>query len=690
MAALSGGDDPFQALSTQLVSHGYLSRPLLLSSLLGPAAPASTSSLKKQQDALLVRARAQDQLTKLLWSLLERNDEARQELKHSVEREGRAVVEWEREKTLNERLEKDKDTIARELEKERAKTKELETRFKAEVEKHKFVREELTKSRNALQFIKTQSLHDQKKREQEVNSLHLRLSKLTSSASDSSRIQILNASSLASNLASSPSSSASPTFGHTFARSTAAVRRTPPSSAPANETAALLSAELDLVKSSLHELESTRRHLDAENVELRGFLGELGDWVERLLEEERALDISTSDPEMDSVDPDRAEADRLMERLRIEELGADQCYTPPSPHLSLPASSLVPRLHTKLYILRLTLLSSLRSVETRISASRARNQEALEAEIELRDEALERVERIGRELQDKDIELEQGRLLLEQFRLGVTKGNKGTRGDDSGDDDVLPEEVVQSLEERKKQRLLKKAATGSTKLSSAEIEKPLTSAAAARPSIPSQSVQDFLGSLGLDTPAATSGGSKESLKSTGLVAARRSSTNDCARKSTEGPSGAFAGARKRTSAASEGSRRPSAVPNSTSSSSPSEPSSSSTVARTTTSAPAAKPGPSSSAIESILSLALSPPPSSESQPLVSSRLAAAGPLPMKPTSKATTVDKTILSSSRVANGGSGGGGGAPPKKSRDELIRDKKASLLAAQGAKARPTSTSR
>jgi hypothetical protein len=80
------------------------------------------------------------------------------------------------------------------------------------------------------------------------------------------------------------------------------------------------------VKSSLIELDQTRKSLDSDNVELRTFLGELGDWVERLLEEEREL-YSTGTSQADGeeeeeeeiVDPDREEARKLMERLNQSE-----------------------------------------------------------------------------------------------------------------------------------------------------------------------------------------------------------------------------------------------------------------------------------------------------------------------------------------------------------------------------------
>lgn len=124
-------DDAFAALSLELVSHGYLTRPLLLSSLIAslpslpPPSSSSSSSLKKHQEALVLRARALDQLSKLLWTLLERNDASRKELSESIERESRAVMEHDREHALRQRQERDNNLVTRELEIERARTKSV-------------------------------------------------------------------------------------------------------------------------------------------------------------------------------------------------------------------------------------------------------------------------------------------------------------------------------------------------------------------------------------------------------------------------------------------------------------------------------------------------------------------------------------------------------------------------------------
>ncbi|GAA5912441.1 uncharacterized protein JCM6883_005670 [Sporobolomyces salmoneus] len=685
-------DDPFSALSLQLVSHGYLTRPLLLSSLLAslPSVPSSSSSssssLKKHQESLLLRARSLDQLTKLLWSLLERNQESREEVKETVERESRAVMEFEREKGMRERQERDNNTLARELEIERAKTKELETRLKQEQEKHKHVREELVKSRNALQFVKTQSLHDQKKREQEVTSLHLRLSKLSSTPSTSdptTRLQILNSGSC-----SSPVSSASPTLSTLGGSRMGTIGRrnvsTPPPSAASNESTALLQSEIELLKSSLEELESNRVLISNENVEFRQFLGELGDWIERLLEEEPELNLLLSESQSEeadvgggdeeaAVDPEREEARRLFEKLRLarEREQSEQIFTPPNPHLSDPPSLLLPQLDTKLYLLRLTLLSSLRSIERRLSAEKAQSRESIEREIELRDEALEAKKQVERELQEARGMVEEGKRMVEEFtERGKPRQSRLIGRDDSGDE--LPEEIVKDLEEKKKQKKLSK--TANSKLATAEIEKPSTTS---RPSIPSQSVQDFLGSLGLDTPVASGegGGGKAALKSDKLTAASKkssgsSSSRTSSARENEGRrssgSTAASGSSGGTNAGSSSSGSKAATKEKETFKKPTIParsvSSSTTTAATSTKSSTTATGGTSAALSSILSLAISPPPTSE--PLTSTQL--------EQSRKPSTVSgKAVLGSSRAVNGRENG-------KTREEMIREKKMSLMSA------------
>ena len=74
-----------------------------------------------------------------------------------------------------------------------------------------------------------------------------------------------------------------------------------------------------------------REELRGENKELRSFVGELGEWVEKLLYEEKELDLlSTSSneekEEEGEMDQDKREAIELLLKLResVNEDGSDQ------------------------------------------------------------------------------------------------------------------------------------------------------------------------------------------------------------------------------------------------------------------------------------------------------------------------------------------------------------------------------
>ncbi|GAA5943528.1 uncharacterized protein JCM15063_006444 [Sporobolomyces koalae] len=515
--------DPFQALSTQLVSHGYLSRPLLLSALTAGAAstlPASASSshVKRHQEQLLLKARAQDQITKLLWHLIERNQESTALTREAVEREHRVVMEFDREVGIRERAERERETVERELEKERARTKQLEAKLKQEQERHKHAREELSKSRNALQFVKTQATHDQKKREQEVTALHLRLSKLTSDPS-TSRLQILNASSLASPSNISPTSS-------NFSRTR---RSTPPMTVKKDDASAttLNQAELDLLKTSVQELDETRQHLEHDNLELRTFLGQLNDWIDQILtlpELEKIISppsaakteqdlLEEEEHEDDSGSAEKREVRQLWNRLKANDFNVDESFGIPAPHLSLAPTQVVSQLDQKLYILRVSLSSCLGSIERRIGSTRRTARDAIEREIEARDEAIEQREMVQTELVEAKELLRQGQLLVDQFATTKDSGKQPRRSkmnDDSGDE--LPTEVVKEIRTVHDKTLNRKK---SHKTLNKQLVEPEALSTAPRPSIPSKTVSDFLGSLGLDTPVLPV--EKESLKSTQVL-----------------------------------------------------------------------------------------------------------------------------------------------------------------------------
>jgi len=74
----------------------------------------------------------------------------------------------------------------------------------------------------------------------------------------------------------------------------------------------------------MEELEVVREELSRENRELRGFVGELGEWVEKLLcEGEKGLNLlqDTSDEDVqqgeeDEMDRDKREAIELLKKLK--------------------------------------------------------------------------------------------------------------------------------------------------------------------------------------------------------------------------------------------------------------------------------------------------------------------------------------------------------------------------------------
>lgn len=259
--------------------------------------------------------------------------------------------------------------------------------------------------------------------------------------------------------------------------------------------------------------------------------------------------------------------------------------------------------------------------------------------------------------------------------------------------DELPENIVRDLEQKKKEKRTKTTSKLTVSywsllfrplnrtdqclaLQSAETEKPSTS----RPSVPSQSVQDFLGSLGLDTPVASTsaGGEKEALRSTQLLKETNSTASnrekDLVRKKKK-ESLETVSSKSSSSSKSNGKEKEEEVSKKPSSTkSMTRPSVPVTSSRTSATAPllpstTKTEETTSAALSSILSLALSPPPTAD--PLISSQLSTQHP----------PQTKGVLGSSRAANGG----GGPLPKpskvgtKSREELIKEKKASLLAAQ-----------
>lgn len=119
-------EDSLSALSSQLVSLGYLSRPLDLSTLfLSPAIPnnPSAKALKKYHDLLILQARAREQIAKCLWGMLEQRQSERGVIEGLLAGEARAQEEVERERKARERAEREREAMGRELEAEKAKAR---------------------------------------------------------------------------------------------------------------------------------------------------------------------------------------------------------------------------------------------------------------------------------------------------------------------------------------------------------------------------------------------------------------------------------------------------------------------------------------------------------------------------------------------------------------------------------------
>ncbi|GAA5895071.1 hypothetical protein JCM8208_000105 [Rhodotorula glutinis] len=663
-------EESLSALSTQLVSLGYLSRPLDLSTLfLSPALPSqpSAKALKRHHDLLVLQARAREQIAKCLWGMLDQRQSEREVMEGLLAGEAKAAEDAEREHKARERAEREREAIARDLEAERAKTKELEVKLKAEQERHRHAREELGKTKNALQFVKTQATHDLKRRETEVQSLHQRLQKLTSAPSSSdtayTRFVTLNSPS-----ASSPTASPlSATFG--AGRASRIGGRTPtPTSTSAqartdSPTSAVLEAELDLVRSSLDECLSARTALEGECADLRSFVGEVGEWAEGMLEV----------PELVAVRKDGEAGEEMRGVLQGE---GDESYLVPTPHLALPVGALTAPLHRKLYAIRLGLLSLTSSSSSALGALRQELEHEIERLHEEVEEEQKRREEVEGERDDAREQVEAGEKVVKEWAERAEREAQRAKEDES--DDNLPPEIEASLALDKQKRLARKAAKHAPPSSSSTAVPAPSAATASRPSIPSAHVSAFLSELGLDTPGMPSSSSDASREKAPLKADKVSITSarerdlaqsqrdreregkrervrpSIARPATGGRE------RERDGEAGEGKAReeregamlppPNPVRRTSSSSRTTAPSTHKVAV--TVSAPTPPPHKAGSTVQDILALADSPPTASE--PLVSSR---------------------VLSSSRAVNG-------APPPSSatsdNEDRVRAKRAALLAA------------
>ncbi|BGP55100.1 hypothetical protein JCM8202v2_002695 [Rhodotorula sphaerocarpa] len=487
----TASEESLSALSTQLVSLGYLSRPLDLSTLfLAPSLPSTASAkhVRKHQDLLILQARAREQIAKCLWGMLEQRQAERATIETLLAREARANEEAERERAAADRARKEREAMGRELEAEKARAKEAEQKLRAEQDRHRHTRDELAKSKNALQFVKTQALHDQKRREAEVQSLHQRLQKLTTAPASNSadaaytRFTILNGN-------ASPTT-ASPRIGGMTSGTVGRSARPPASSSraptPTNGSAAsaAVEAELELVRSALEERMSTCSHLDRENRDLRTFVGEVGEWAEGVLDFE----------ELANVRKDREEGGEMRRVLN----NGDESHLIPSPHLALPVAALTSPLHRKLYAIRLGLSSLTEQSAATLTALR----DELEGEIERLHEEVEE-EVVRREATEREREealeaVRKGEMLVEEWaQRAQEERRRRVTGSPASDEDEAPAMV----DVRRAKHKQDSAPAPADELRP-EVPAPSRTQ---RPSAPSARVASFLADLGLDTPANEAG-----------------------------------------------------------------------------------------------------------------------------------------------------------------------------------------
>lgn len=180
--------------------------------------------------------------------------------------------EFEREKARAGREERERKRIEREFEGEKARCKEAKLELERDVDAHKRTKDELNKTKLALQLVKTQAAQEGRRKETEFVALQARFLKLSSGgggdgglSSNGSHTTVLNIFA-----ATQPSS-----FGSTFNNN-----RSRPAAQP-TQTAV---TGPDFLEEALKTCDEERGRLERENLEMRETLGEVDEWCENVSE----------------------------------------------------------------------------------------------------------------------------------------------------------------------------------------------------------------------------------------------------------------------------------------------------------------------------------------------------------------------------------------------------------------------
>ncbi|KAL8292804.1 hypothetical protein RQP46_001416 [Phenoliferia psychrophenolica] len=416
-------------LSSQLLSHGYTSRPLDLVSLF--LTPPPSHALKQAdpgayaEHVARIRAEgtARDQVVKCLWNMLGARMDSIEGLENLRSREMVGQYELERSRGLLQRAEKERDRARKDAEQERAKTKAAQTDLALEQERHRRARDELNKARTALQLVRTQSAHDMKRRETEIVAATSRLQRLTSAVPASTRLVVLNS--------TVQIPSPTPTSSITVRR------RIPPShDEPVDRT-----AELALVEEALEYCDEERRRCEDEIAVLRECLGDVGEWCGGVIGGVRGFEKDAQ-----SVEEGEDQGDIWA---------ADDSLLIPNPQFARPAHSFAPTIHAALHHIRTRILAVVDATDNEVEAARIELANKLEEERAARVAEEERRVEAERELENAKILVEQGERLVsdfatERFLKGVGGGGfvpqKLMYGDESLDE-IIPGPTISQQED---------------------------------------------------------------------------------------------------------------------------------------------------------------------------------------------------------------------------------------------------
>ncbi|KAK4049049.1 hypothetical protein OIV83_004411 [Microbotryomycetes sp. JL201] len=446
-----GVDASLAHLTHELVSLGLVTRSFDFAAAVSRGCPvehAPTHSRDSAQDVLdrqhqlQQHHKARDQLVRCLWTMLSQRKDANERLEQATAAHNVTLYELDRVKAQCDHERKAKLTSQKDKQSAEAKLKSTETALAREQDRHKHARDELVKARSALQMVRTQALHDQKRREAEMASTMARLQRMTSDATQS-KFVVLNAQAL--------------NVTTTFRGNNGA-----PKSSSKAETA--------LLQSALDECDKERKRCEQECSKLRALIGQVDEWAESVMDIEAIA------------------RQEQFEKQRREE--QDESFHIPNPHLVLPVIELAGPLHRKLGQIKLGVTSLADTAESMIQEARAELVEELERERSDRRDIDQRRKEAEQELEQARQQLVASEQLVKDFadrQLAATAAAVALP--DDSDDEIVPVKqaltrpVTKPVNERKDRIETKRARNVASFLEDLGIDSPALPSARTLPSI---------------------------------------------------------------------------------------------------------------------------------------------------------------------------------------------------------------